>query len=137
MTLLRDFVLLSEVQVKQVAAFIQANWEACARDKKPIQVIVQTKHVKRSSAQNRRLHALLRDISEQAWFNGRKYDEETWKEWFRRKFIGTEEIIMPDGKRIERGISTTILSVSEFTFFMDQIEAWAVTEMGVEFGGWL
>jgi hypothetical protein len=75
--------------------------------------------------------ALLRSISEQAWVDGRQFDSETWHEHFRRTLIGTEEIHLPDGTRIERGISTTTLSVSEFTSFMDRIEQYAAEQLGV------
>lgn len=134
--LLRNFILRSPLQVRQVQAFIDANWVACAQDSKPLEVIVQTARSKRSIEQNKRLHALLREIAEQARVNGRQFDAETWKEWARRKFIGTEEIALPDGTFVERGISTTTLSVGEFTAFMDAIEAHAVTELGVEFNAY-
>ena len=88
---------------------------------------------RRSSEQNRLLHALLNTIAENATVNGRYFDMETWKEMVRRKFIGTEEIDLPDGSSIERGISTASLTVPEFTLLIERVQAWAQTELNVEF----
>lgn len=134
MSLCRTFVLRGPPQARLLWAFLKANWPEAAQAARPLAVTVAEHKAKRSSDQNRRLHALLRDIAEQAWVGGRQYDAETWKEHFRRRFIGTEEIDLPDGTRIERGISTTTLGVAEFTRLMDLIESHAATELGVEFG---
>lgn len=129
----KTFVLRNEINRKQLDGFLQANWLACAQAGKPLAVEIAEHKAKRSVDQNARLHALLRDIAEQAWVGGRQYDAETWKEEARRRFIGTEEIDLPNGTRIERGISTTTLDVAAFTLMMDQLEAWAVSDLGVEF----
>lgn len=87
---------------------------------------------RRTTEQNSRLHALLTDIANNAWVDGKQFDAETWKEFFRQKYIGTEEVLLPDGRRIERGISTTTLDVGAFSDFMDQISAYAAENLAVE-----
>ncbi len=127
------FVLRNEINRKQLDGFLQANWLACAQAGKPLAVEIAEHKAKRSLPQNRRLHGILRDISEQAWVNGRQFDTDTWREMFKRKFLGVEESTLPDGTVIECGVSTTTLDVAEFSLRMDQLEAWAVSDLGVEF----
>jgi hypothetical protein len=131
MKLHRTFEIRNPTNISAVGAFIKANWAACLTAGEPLRIEVTQRGDKRSVEQNIRLHALLREIAEQAWINGRQYDMETWKEHFRRTLIGTEEINLPDGTRIERGISTTTLSVSEFASLMDRIEQYASEQLGV------
>lgn len=100
---------------------------------RPLQVTISEYKQQRTGEQNRLFHALLNDIAEQATVNGRYFDADTWKELIRRRFIGTDEINLPDGTRIERGISTTTLSVAEFNQLIEKVTAWAVTDLGVEF----
>lgn len=75
---------------------------------------------KRSIEQNKRYHALLRDLSAVAWLDGRQYGPEAWAEYFKQTFIGWDDL--PGGGK--RGISTTTLSVAEFSQYMLQIEVW-------------
>lgn len=49
-----------------------------------------------------------------------------------KRSIGMEELLMPDGSRIERGISTTSLSVGEFANLIEAVSAWAQTELNVD-----
>lgn len=76
---------------------------------------------KRSIEQNKRYHALLRDLSAVAWLDGRQYGPEAWAEYFKQTFIGWDDL--PGGGK--RGISTTTLSVAEFCDYMTRIEVWA------------
>jgi hypothetical protein len=127
----RVFEIRNPTNISAVGAFIKANWAACLTAGEPLRIEVTQRGDKRSAEQNKRYWALLRSISEQAWVDGRQFDSETWHELFRRQYIGTEEINLPDGTRIERGISTTTLSVSEFTSLMDRIEQYAAEQLGV------
>lgn len=126
-------MLRSESHAQALWAFLRANWEAMSRQGKPLAVTVAEHKAKRSLDQNARLHAMLTDIAEQAWIEGRQFSMETWKEHFRREFIGTEEYDLPSGKRSERGISTTTLDVAAFADFMTRIEEYAVSKLAVEF----
>lgn len=132
-TLSRSFVLRNDNLAQSLWGFLRANWKAMAADGRPLLVTVAEHKAKRNVEQNKRLHAMLSEIAEQAWVQGRQFDAETWKEHYRRKLIGTEEIDLPDGTRTERGISTTTLNVHEFADFMTKIEEHACGELGVEF----
>jgi hypothetical protein len=132
MSLHRTFILRRDLDVAAVTVFIRSNWQAFA-DSTPLAVTVMPHKDRRSLQQNARLHAILTEISDQAWIRGRRYDVDTWKEFFKMRLIGTEELAMPDGKVVERGISTTTLDVAAFADFMDRITAHATSELSVIF----
>ncbi|HBO4448861.1 TPA: recombination protein NinB [Pseudomonas aeruginosa] len=85
------------------------------------ELVLRPLNSKRSIEQNKRYHALLRDLSAVAWLDGRQYGPEAWAEYFKQTFIGWDDL--PGGGK--RGISTTTLSVAEFGDYMTRIEAWA------------
>lgn len=129
----RTFVIRSETLMQAVTAFIQSNAMPMLQQGKPMAVTVTEAKSKRSLEQNARLHALLQEIANNAWVEGRQFDMETWKEFFRREYIGVEEYELPNGKRSERGISTTTLSVGDFADLMTKIEQYAADHLAVEF----
>ncbi|WNG69327.1 recombination protein NinB [Cupriavidus gilardii] len=132
LSLSRVFVLRGDDGAQALYAFLRGNWRQLADAGKPLAITVSEHRAKRSTDQNKRLHALLTHIADSAYLCGRKYEMEAWKEFYRRRFIGTEEIEMPDGTTIERGISTTSLSIEDFSHFLTAIEAHAATELGVQ-----
>lgn len=79
---------------------------------------------KRSVDQNKRYWKMLLELADVAWVGDRQYSKDAWHEYFKREFIGIEEL--PGGGQI--GISTTKLTVEEFGNYMTQIEAWAAAQ---------
>lgn len=130
--MLKTFVLRDDMNAKQLWAFLKANWRAMADQGKPLAITVAPHKQKRSTDQNAKLHAMIADLAAHAWIDGRQYDEETWKEYIRCKFIGTEEVDLPDGRRTMRGLPTSSLSVEEFANLITQVQAWAASELGIE-----
>lgn len=127
------FVLRDEFQMRRLWAFLKNNAKACAEAKKPLQVVVGEFKKNRSVEQNKMLHKLLSIITENAWVAGKQYDLETWKEHFRRTFIGTEEYMLPSGEIQQRGISTTTLNVEEFSEFLEQIQSYMINTLGLDY----
>ena len=125
-------ILRGPPQAHRLWTLLKSNWQAMAHAGTPLAVTITEAKSKRSTDQNKMLHAVLQTIADQVWSNGRQYPMETWKELARRKFIGTEEIELPDGTRMERGISTTTLTVAECQAFIERVQAWAVTDLGCE-----
>lgn len=78
----------------------------------------------RSTEQNRRYWALLNEIAAQP-VQGQKFIADAWHEYFKGRFIGKEEINLPNGQTFNRPISTKTLDVIQFSDYMTQIEAWA------------
>jgi len=85
----------------------------------------------RTVPQNRRYwgRGVLAQVAEQATVGGRLYSAESWHEVFKRQFLGVIEL--PNGEVI--GKSSKDLTTAEFCEFCDQVEAYAVTELGVRF----
>jgi len=94
-----------------------------ARDGRPLAVHVTEHKAKRNVQQNRLYWALLREISEQAWIDGRRFSSEAWHAYFAGQYIGMED--MPGGGQAP--ISTTTLSVHEFADYVTRIQAYAAT----------
>lgn len=93
--------------------------------KHPWEIVVRKHKKKRTLEQNKRYHAVCSEIAEQLYVDGRQYDTDTLKEFFKRMFIGSTEGTMPDGHTVQYGISTTTLDVGAFANFMTQIDVWA------------
>ena len=86
----------------------------------------------------------LRDISEQAWIEGRRFSDVVWHEYFKREYLPEEyeEGITkenyakwdytPDGERVLVG-STTNLTKRGFSIYLQKIEAHGAN-LGVQFG---
>lgn len=72
---------------------------------------------------------ILAQIAEKAVIGGRRFSAEAWHEQFKQQFIGIEEL--PNGQVI--GKSSAKLGVKAFADFVDQVEAFAVTDLGVVF----
>lgn len=125
----RLFVLRADSNAQALWAFLRSNWRQMADAGKPLAISVAEHKSKRSIEQNKRYWAMLHEIASGAWLGGKQYSAEAWAEYFKREFIGSEEL--PGGGSI--GISTTTLNVEEFAAYMTRIEVYAATDLGVEF----
>lgn len=92
-----------------------------------LEVCIRPYNSKRSIEQNRRLWFLYREISEKVFIDGKRFSQDVWHEFLKRKFIGCIE--MPNGQLM--GISTTKLSVQEMSEYQEKIISWASMEHGV------
>ncbi|WP_312115262.1 recombination protein NinB [Stutzerimonas nitrititolerans] len=86
----------------------------------------------RSDAQNRRLWAMLRDISRQVEWYGRKLDEESWKHVFSAAVQQQDAVPGINGGFVVLGVSTRKQSKKWFNDLFEVMEAFAV-EHGVRF----
>jgi len=130
----REFPLRGLGAWNALCAFVKANAAECLKSGKPLRVIVAQDERKRTSAMNRRYWGpVLKTIAEQAWVDGRQYSGEVWHEYMARKFGVCDELAMPDGEIVVRRKSTTQMTVSEFSEYMQQVEAYAAQTLGVEF----
>lgn len=110
--LMRVLSMLSSFLVKP-----EDDWELEIRPRKRT----------RSADQNRRYWAILNEISQQIRPTGQTYTADVWHEYFKVRFIGAEDVKLPNGKVITRPLSTTDLDVMAFGDYMTQIEAWAAS----------
>lgn len=132
--LYREFTLRNGGVWAAVVAFIKANASSFADKGEPLRLIVTAEERQRNTQQNRFYWgAILKSISDQAWVEGRQFDKDAWHEYFARKFGVSDELALPDGEIITRRKSTTQMSVGEFSAYLEQIQAYATSELGVEF----
>lgn len=132
-------VVRTPEDAKAIVAMLKANAGSMVEAGTPIQITASPHKAKRSDEQNRLMWVLLGQIADQVWSGGRRYDAETWHEAFKRQFLpevnekGMDKWrILPDGERA-LAMGTTDLHVSEFTEYLNQLEAHAATELGVQF----
>lgn len=81
--------------------------------------------MKRSNEQNRRYWLLLHLISEKVKPAGESYSADTWHIYAKTRWIGADDVRLPNGKVVPMPRSSADLDVAEFNTYMEQIEAWA------------
>ena len=123
------YILREDRNAQALYAFLKANWRACAEQGKPLAVEIKPEKTKRSLEQNAFYWKLLGQVAEQAWYGGRQFRAEDWHEQFRDLLL--PRVDLPMGKSIP--VSTTTLSVGEFTEYVNRVEAFAAQELGVQF----
>lgn len=128
----RTFILSAPRSLESLQTFLGANWLQRAESDKPLVVTVQEWKAKRTLEQNKRMHAVFSDIAEQVWVEGRQFSVEVWKEYYKREFLPSEEMILPTGEIVNQPISTTKLTVPECADFMTQVDQRSA-EAGVVF----
>ena len=125
--MLKTFVLRDEIHCRQLYAFLRANWLAMAQAGKPLGVMVAEHKAKRSNPQNRLYWAVLNEIAENGWVDGKRFSADAWHEHYKRTFIGVEEL--PGGGTA--GISTTTLDVDDFSAYIERVMQHAAEQLGV------
>lgn len=136
MMLYREFPLKSPSVWQALTAFVKANWLAVKERGGCLRVIVTEDEKRRTNEQNRFFHGPVLDtIAAQAWWGGRQYPKEFWKEYLRRLFLLKDEYITPDGEIIQVYWSTADLNAGQFSEFLQKTQAEAASEWGVVFDG--
>lgn len=127
-----DYVNITLHNEQQGHIAFTAAWKTCkAHLNAGRKLLLLVKPPKRTSKQNRRYwgDGILAQIAAQVVVGGKLYSTEVWHEQMKRLFIGVIEL--PNGQVI--GKSSTELDTAEFCIFSDQVEAYAVCELGVIF----
>lgn len=130
----REFILRGPSIWQALVAFVRANAKACNERGRPLRVIITEEEKKRTLEQNRFFHGPVLDaITQQAWWEGRQYPKEFWKEYFRRRYLLKDEYQTPDGEIVQVYWSTADLNVGQMTEFLEKVQSEAASEWGVEF----
>ncbi len=80
---------------------------------------------KRSTQANARYWLLLHQIAENVKPNGQAFSTEAWHTYMKSRFLGCEEVAMPNGKALQIPRSSADLDTSEFNEYQTQVEVWA------------
>jgi len=137
----RTIYLRSQVQRDTLLALIP---NLPLDDAKPLMVTIEAFKEKRKLDHNAAYWAgPLRDISQQAWLDGRQFSPEVLHEYFKEQFLPEEDIdeeclkgyrkweFDPAGNRKLVGTST-MLTKKGFAIFMEQVTAFGAS-LGVQF----
>lgn len=117
-------VLDSDTAAGSLWDFLRDNWKRCAREGKPLLVMVEESTAPQTNRQRRRYHALLRTIAASAWVEGEQHDHDWWHEFFAREFIGLD--------REHKPLSTNDLDILAMNTYMQEIEHYAVDTLHLE-----
>ena len=114
-----------------------ARFQALYRELKPyllaghrFDVVIRPE--KRSTAQNRRMWAMLNDLAEQVEWHGQKLSADDWKTMCTASLKSQRVLPGIEGGFVVMGESTSQMTVAEMGELMDFMEAFGV-QRGVEF----
>ena len=82
---MKIFVLSTPAARQNCLAYVQRCTDGMT-------VEIRETKAKRSSQANRRYRAILNQISEDGWIEGRQYSADIWHEFMKRRFIGTLDL---------------------------------------------
>lgn len=86
--------------------------------------------MKRSNEANRRLWLIYHLMADKLRPQGQAYSAETWHVYMKQRYLGCDDVRMPNGKVIPIPRSTADLGTDKFNEYMYAVEAWA-NEHGV------
>ncbi|QEL64756.1 hypothetical protein OTERR_12800 [Oryzomicrobium terrae] len=118
-----------------IAPWCKSMWEAGHK----LEIEIRLHEDAKTDKQRRFYHGVvLKQIALQARPNGQTHALAVWKEYFRDHFIGFKTVTYKDpmtGKKTRRRVrqSTEDLGVKGYSKLIDQVTAFAVTELGVRF----
>ena len=128
---MRSYVLRNRDQLYRLLRAISSTWRSQAEAGRPLEVVISELGGggRRSEAQLRFYWGVvLAAIAEQAVVAGRRFAPEAWHEHYCRTFIGVRDT--PDGPV---GLSSSELSVEDFSAFISKVEADAAHQFEVRF----
>jgi hypothetical protein len=134
-----DRIVHTREAAHEAASLAYAVARAALDNGKPARIVAGEHEEDRTVQQNRYYWGLcLREISEQATVGGQRYAVDAWHELFKRQFLGYEVVkVRVAGRKkptvIRRLRSTKKLKVRAFGRYLDELQAFAATDLGVQF----
>lgn len=135
-TLYREFTLNGPAVAKVLWNFLKSNCKPFADKGTPLRVIVTEEEMDRLDEQIAYYFGpCMKQITEQAWIEGRQYPKEVWHEHLAKLFLPFKELTLPDGEIvIKRGsVARGKISMKNMSKFLLQVESYAAAELGVVF----
>lgn len=115
------------VQVSNMRPAMKAIWDnlqGWLAGSPDLEIVIRPYKSKRTIEQNKRLWKIYQVIADEVWVQGRRYDAETWHEYFKGRLIGYNERLLPNGEVLKTPISTTTLNTAEMTDYQNRLQAW-------------
>jgi hypothetical protein len=137
--LVRKFVFFTAADWQRFLAFMRANLAPMAEQERHLQAVVSEYKATRSNEQNAYMWVgILEPTAEQAWTSGQRFDAEIWNVHCKKLFLpevnakGMDKwMYLPNGER-ELMMSTSDLNHAEMGVYLNQIAAYAATDLGVQ-----
>lgn len=85
---------------------------------------------KRSTGANSLYWLLLHELADNCKPGGMSYSAETWHIYFKKRYIGHDEVVLPNRQTLLIPRSTAKLDAAEFSDYFERVQAWAA-ERGV------
>ena len=98
-------------------------------------LVLEIRPEKRSDPQNRRLWAMLRDISQQVDWHGNKLSDDEWKDVFTAALKRQKVVPGLDGGFVVCGQRTSKMTKAEMSELQELMEAFGA-QQGVKFKAW-
>lgn len=139
MTETLELVSTTKEAAHDAATAIYRRAQQVIADGKPARMLVEPAEDDRSLRQNNFYWGIvLKQISEQAAIEGQRWAAEAWHELMKRQFLGYEiKKVTVAGRRrklVTRQLrSTTKLKVRSMSKYLEQVMAFAATDLGVQF----
>lgn len=137
MAVARTFILTGDTDAQSLWAFLRNNWKALSDLGKPLAVRVYQHKVKRSDEQNALMWVWLGQIEERAYIAGQRFSADAWNQHCKEQLLPDETAAgkqkwmhLPSGER-RLMLSTSDLNIEEMTAYLDQLAAYAATDLGV------
>ena len=127
---MKYFVLREPRHRQALNDFLDQAWEEQAQLGKPLAVHVAPEEVVRTTKQNCYYWAILHELAENGWVEGRKFSAEVWHDYFKRRFIGVEDL--PNGGTMAK--ESKRLSTKAFNDYVTKVEVCAAEELGISIG---
>ena len=132
-------IVASREQAHEAATALYAQAKAILEIGRKARLSCELQDDDRSLQQNRYYWGVvLAEIAEQACINGQRWSAEAWHELGKRMFLGYEiKKITVAGRRrkqvIRRLRSTARLKVKPMSVYLEKVQAFACTDLGVRF----
>ncbi len=81
--------------------------------------------MRRNNDQNALLWALYHEIADKVKPGGVTYSTEQWHLWAKSRFLGCDDVRLPNGKNLLLPKSTADLPVDKFSNYFEQVSAFA------------
>lgn len=123
----RSFKIKDRAHLMRIASALS---KLMPSEEHPIAVEVFDWKSPKTRQQEKFFHAILQDAADKVQVEGRKFSPDTWKEYFARKFLGTVEMVLPDGEIVTRRRSTTEANIGEYNELIEK----TLDELAQDFG---
>jgi len=81
---------------------------------------------RRSNPANARYWLLLHAIADKVKPGGLSYSADQWHHYMKSRYLGCDDVALPNGKTLTIPKSSADLDVADFNDYMTKVEAWAV-----------